>query len=233
MDKDKLLEEIRKIISKELSNEEASEALTTLKDKAENLLELTEGLTATLKESEENRASLGEELTVSKASLEGAREAMTALEEEMKALKEANEALTVEKTELAEKADKLEKDVRLAGRVKELEEAGILLGDSLSDKQRAEIYDKTDEDFALYVGTLKEYKDAFSIGTEPVSAEEPVEPVEGAGVVTPPADVDAAKKTAPNFLPVAPESEEASVKVKNAYEKFGNALADLMKKDKD
>lgn len=128
------------------------------------------------------------ELAEAKSDKDKSVEDNTRLSEDLEVLKSERDELAKEKAELEAKAEELQKklddadkkitdlegsiqsmkqEAALQARVTELEEAGLISGGKVGDKQRTRIKSMSDEEFAEYKSELLELKAAWSKKEEP------------------------------------------------------------------
>jgi uncharacterized protein YhaN len=240
MDKEKVLEELKKIVSEHMSSEgeKNSKAFEELSELLNKSLADVNKLSDRIVDLEDEKAKLTVSLEESEASVEEKEAELSELKTKLEESEKAMTALEAEKTEVASELDKMKRAEKCRERLDALKADDILFEGEYGEKQKKLAYDASDEDFAVYVEDLKAMKDALAVAAtpEPTVAPEPVVEPEGASAdndddaATPPADIKAGQASAAAVIPNT--TSDDSEDVRNKYQEFGKALAERIKKDR-
>lgn len=234
--KDKLLEDIKKIVDGIFSEKEKSSQITktqeALNESAKTIEDLTNNLEDTKVELEDVKVNLTESKDTASKELEDKdlkiSEISSELEAAQKELDEKNEELS----SIQEKLENLEKDRVAEIRMKDLEEAKVIVASDV-ETQTIKVRDLTDEEFATYKKERVELREAIekelsdASNTEEIKIKKEEKKSDGSVENTESGAVIPANEVTPGQAVASAMNFETEVSsgVKEKYKNLGIAMA--------
>ena len=176
----KLVKQIKEQVKAQVSTVFAEEDLNSQKRVLEELLQNS---ATDMAELTEQLAAKEVELTEFQSQLDEQAERMKELEDRIDTMKTSTDESAAKVTEITEERDslkaelhKLNQQIALENRVKELDSAGVLRSGEAADKQRVFIMKLSDEEFADYKEHLVETKAEIEAAVKATADPKPTEP---------------------------------------------------------
>ena len=230
MDVDKFKDGIREALCEALAEKEDAKRLSKLEELVKEAEGTIQNLTEVIGNKEEELASASDSVDELNTAIEELKAKYAELEEKLSAAAEEKKTLEERAAQAESKLASIEAEKRLAGRMRELEEAKVLAAADARQAQEDRVKEMSDEEFTAYKAERVELRNQLEVELK-AAAEKASQSDSGNkdDEVQPDNKDTASEDDGAAAAAATLNIEVASVSLRNKYKKLGEAMAERIK----